>query len=56
MKTRIGTIAVYPVAWEEASRFGILVTDKQDNITDFQEKREEADFEFGLDGYLYLPV
>jgi len=32
------TIAVYPVAWEEASRFGILVTDKNDNITDFQEK------------------
>jgi glucose-1-phosphate adenylyltransferase len=32
------TISVYPVAWEEAPRFGILVTDKQDNITDFQEK------------------
>jgi glucose-1-phosphate adenylyltransferase len=32
------TIAVYPVAWEEAPRFGILVTDKDDNITDFQEK------------------
>jgi glucose-1-phosphate adenylyltransferase len=32
------TIAVYPVAWEEAPRFGILVTDKNDNITDFQEK------------------
>jgi glucose-1-phosphate adenylyltransferase len=32
------TIAVYPVAWEEAPRFGILVTDKEANITDFQEK------------------
>jgi len=32
------TIAVYPVAWEEAPRFGILVTDKEGNITDFQEK------------------
>lgn len=32
------TISVYPVAWEEAPRFGILVTDKGDNIIDFQEK------------------
>jgi glucose-1-phosphate adenylyltransferase len=32
------TISVYPVPWAEASRFGILVTDKDDNITDFQEK------------------
>lgn len=32
------TIAVYQVPWEEASRFGILVTDKEDNIVDFQEK------------------
>jgi len=32
------TISVYPVGWDEASRFGILVTDKDDNIVDFQEK------------------
>ncbi len=32
------TIAVYEVPWAEASRFGILVTDDNDNITDFQEK------------------
>src|SRR5574344_321405 len=32
------TSGVYPVPLEEAPRFGILVTDKQDNITDFQEK------------------
>lgn len=32
------TIAVYPVPWEEASRFGILITDKDGTITDFQEK------------------
>ena len=32
------TIAVYPVPWEEASRFGILVTDENDKITDFVEK------------------
>lgn len=32
------TIAVYPVPMEEASRFGILITDKEGRITDFQEK------------------
>ncbi len=32
------TIAVYPVPMEEASRFGILITDKDGRIVDFQEK------------------
>ena len=32
------TISVFPVPMEEASRFGILVTDSNDNITQFQEK------------------
>lgn len=32
------TISVFPVPWEEASRFGILVTDEKDNIVQFQEK------------------
>ena len=32
------TIAVYPVPWEEAHRFGILVTDKDGRIVEFQEK------------------
>ena len=32
------TISVYPVPMEEASRFGILVTDENDNITNFVEK------------------
>ncbi|MBR5750031.1 MAG: glucose-1-phosphate adenylyltransferase [Bacilli bacterium] len=32
------TISVYPVPMEEASRFGILVTDKEDNIVQFVEK------------------
>ena len=36
------TMAAMPVAWEEASRFGILVTDKETGrITDFQEKPKE---------------
>ncbi len=32
------TIAVMPVPWEEASRFGIMVTDEERRIVDFQEK------------------
>ena len=34
------TIAVMPVPMEEASRFGIMVTDETGRITDFQEKPE----------------
>lgn len=32
------TISVYPVTKEEASRFGIIITNDQDEITSFQEK------------------
>ena len=32
------TIAVRPVPWEEASRFGIMNTDAEDNIVAFEEK------------------
>lgn len=32
------TISVYPVPMKEASRFGILVADKDNNIVEFQEK------------------
>ena len=35
------TIACMPVPWEEASRFGIVVTDENNVITDFQEKPAE---------------
>lgn len=35
------TIAVFEVPWEEASRFGIMNTDKQGRITDFEEKPEK---------------
>lgn len=34
------TIAAMPVPMEEASRFGIVVTDEKNKITDFQEKPE----------------
>ncbi|MDD3866321.1 MAG: glucose-1-phosphate adenylyltransferase [Eubacteriales bacterium] len=32
------TIAVFEVPWEEASRFGLILTDEKDCVTDFQEK------------------
>ena len=35
------TIAVYPVPWEEAHRFGILVTNDKGRIIEFQEKPEK---------------
>ena len=35
------TIAVMPVPWEEASRFGIMNTDEEGKITEFAEKPKE---------------
>ena len=34
------TIAVMPVPMEEASRFGIMITDENNRITEFEEKPE----------------
>lgn len=34
------TIAVMPVPMEEAKRFGIMITDENRKITDFEEKPE----------------
>ncbi len=36
------SIAVREVPWEETYRFGVMVTDENDRITDFQEKPEDA--------------
>ena len=36
------SVAVMEVPWEEASRFGLMVTDENDKITAFQEKPKEA--------------
>ena len=35
------TIAVRPVPWEAASRFGIMNTDAEDNIVEFEEKPKQ---------------
>ena len=32
------TIASYPVAWEDASRFGLIITDENKQVVDFEEK------------------
>ncbi len=32
------TLATYPVPWEEASRFGLVITDEDNRITEFEEK------------------
>lgn len=37
------TVAVMPVPWEEASRFGILTADEDGRITKFTEKPEKPD-------------
>ena len=37
------TIAVMPVPWEEASRFGIMSIDDEDRITKFSEKPKEPE-------------
>ena len=34
------TIACMPVPWEEASRFGVVITDDTGKVTDFEEKPE----------------
>ena len=35
------SVAVMEVPWDEASRFGLMVTDENDKITEFQEKPKE---------------
>ena len=32
------TLATYPVAWEDASRFGLVITDENKQVIDFEEK------------------
>ena len=34
------TLACMPVPWEEASRFGLAITDESGRVTDFEEKPE----------------
>ncbi len=44
------TIAAMPVPWEETSRFGIIVSDSNQKIVEFQEKPKEAKSNFASMG------
>ena len=50
------SIAVMPVPMEEASRFGIVITDENSRITEFQEKPEHPQEQSGFPwASTYLP-
>lgn len=50
------TIAAMPVPMEEASRFGILITDDANRITEFEEKPAKPQEQPGFHGNLYLQL
>ena len=49
-------MAVMEVPWEEASRFGLMVTDENDKITEFQGEAEESQVQPGFHGNLYFQL
>ena len=49
------TIAVMPVPWEEASRFGIMNVDEEGTITDFEEKPAEPKSNLASMGIYIFP-
>ena len=50
------SVAVMEVPWNEASRFGLMVTDENDKISEFQEKPKEPEVQPGFHGYLHLQL
>ena len=48
------SIAVMPVPMEEASRFGIVITDENSRITEFQEKPEHPKSNLASHGHLHI--
>ncbi len=48
------SIAAMPVPIEEAKRFGIVITDENKKIQDFEEKPENPEEQSGIYGHLYL--
>ena len=53
---QMSRIAVMPVPMEEASRFGIVITDDNNKITEFEEKPEHPKKQSGFHGYLHLQL
>ena len=50
------TIACMPVPIEEASRFGVMITDGNGRITEFEEKTGASQKQPGVHGYLHLQL
>ena len=48
------TIAAIPVPMEEASRFGVVLTDEDKQITEFEEKPAASEKQSGIYGYLHI--
>mgnify|MGYP000352735949 CR=1 FL=1 len=50
------TIAVIEVPMKEASRFGIMNTDDEGRIVEFEEKTGESKEQSGIHGYLHIQL
>lgn len=50
------SVAVMEVDWKEASRFGLMVADENDRITEFQEKPPGTQVQSGFHGHLHLQL
>lgn len=50
------SVAVMEVDWKEASRFGLMVADENDKITEFQEKPPGSQVQPGFHGHLHLQL
>ena len=50
------TIAAMPVPMEEASRFGIVITDEDNRITGFRGETGASKKQSGLNGYLHIQL
>ena len=48
------TISVIEVPWDEASRFGIMNTNEEMGITEFDEKPDEPKNNLSFNGNLYF--
>ena len=50
------TLATYEVPWEDASRFGLVITDENNQVLEFEEKPKEPRSNKASYGYLYFQL
>ena len=50
------TIAMLEVPWEEAPRFGLMITDEDNAIKEFEEKSEKSQKQQGFHGRYIIHV